>query len=260
METKILIRFDDICPTMDWTQWDKAAEVLEQYHIKPLLGVIPNCQDSELQIDSPREDFWEYILGLQKKGYVLAMHGSGHVYDSQKRGIVNTGHMSEFAGHSYETQSKKIERGKAALEYHGIYTDIFFAPAHSYDENTLKALAKNGFRYVSDGMSRKPFVREGIVCLPCRASGVPLIKGKGYYTAVFHAHEWVRSDKAQGYEALKDLCKNHTAEIVDFDTYRQQPMGNPYVQKISEKGFLIWCRNIKPVASKIKWAIKGKKG
>ena len=33
METKILIRFDDICPTMDWTQWDKAAEVLEQYHI-----------------------------------------------------------------------------------------------------------------------------------------------------------------------------------------------------------------------------------
>ena len=56
---KILIRFDDICPTMDYKQWNKAVEVLDKYHIKPLIGVIPDCKDPELSIESPREDFWE---------------------------------------------------------------------------------------------------------------------------------------------------------------------------------------------------------
>lgn len=259
MERKILVRFDDICPTMDWTQWDKAVSILEQFQIKPLLGVIPNCLDTELQIDPPREDFWQYLLRLQKKGYVLAMHGSEHLYDSCQRGLVNMGRVSEFAGHSYEVQKAKIQKGKEILESHGIYTDIFFAPSHSYDKNTLRALAVNGFRYVSDGMSEKPFVREGVICLPCRSSGVPRIKGNGYYTAVFHAHEWVRPDKAVGYEALKSLCRDYTAEIVDFDTYRDQPMGNPHVQSVIEKIFLVWRRKIKPVASKIKWKIKGSK-
>lgn len=258
METRILIRFDDICPTMDWKQWKKAVEVLEQYHVKPLLGVIPNCLDPELQINSPRKDFWEYLLNLQRKGYTLAMHGFEHLYDSAQRGIVNIGYMSEFAGHSYEVQYEKIKKGKKILESHGIYTNIFFAPAHSYDENTLKALAANGFRYISDGLSKKPFVREGIICIPCRSRGVPLIRGKKNYTAVFHTHEWVREDKVQGYQQLKDLCTSHYTEIVDFDTYKRQLIGNPFIQKLSEQSFLIWMRNIKPIMSKIKWSIKGK--
>lgn len=54
---KILVRFDDICPTMDWSQWNRAMKILKLYHVKPLIGVIPDCQDPDLLIDPPQRDF-----------------------------------------------------------------------------------------------------------------------------------------------------------------------------------------------------------
>ena len=33
MKSKILIRFDDICPTMDWKQWHKAMDVITKYGV-----------------------------------------------------------------------------------------------------------------------------------------------------------------------------------------------------------------------------------
>lgn len=243
----ILIRFDDICPTMDWNQWNRAVEVLERYHVKPLIGVIPDCQDPELQINEPYSDFWQYIKKLQCKGYTVAMHGYLHKYDSAKHGIVNVTPHSEFAGHTYEEQYQKIKRGKAYLECHGIFTDVFFAPAHSYDENTLKALAANGFKYVSDGASSKPFVREGVLCIPCRSGGCPKIEKKGYYTAVFHAHEWVRPEKAGGYIQLEKLCEEYSKDIVSFEEYCKRPEGNAILQKLNEKGYLFYEYTVKPV-------------
>lgn len=243
----ILIRFDDICPTMDWNQWNRAVKVLERYHVKPLIGVIPDCQDPELQINEPYSDFWQYIKKLQCKGYTVAMHGYLHKYDSAKHGIVNVTPHSEFAGHTYEEQYQKIKRGKAYLECHGIFTDVFFAPAHSYDENTLKALAANGFKYVSDGASSKPFVREGVLCIPCRSGGCPKIEKKGYYTAVFHAHEWVRPEKADGYIQLEKLCEEYSKDIVSFEEYCKRPEGNAILQKLNEKGSLFYEYTVKPV-------------
>ena len=49
-KTCILIRFDDICPTMNWEQWAKACALLDAYGKKPLIGVIPDCKDPDLQI------------------------------------------------------------------------------------------------------------------------------------------------------------------------------------------------------------------
>ena len=130
---KILVRFDDICPTMDWSQWNRAMKILKLYHVKPLIGVIPDCQDPDLLIDPPQRDFWDYLKSLQADGFAIAMHGYLHVYDTAVRGIVNDTFRSEFAGHSYEEQYEKIRKGKEILASHGIQTDIFFAPAHSYD-------------------------------------------------------------------------------------------------------------------------------
>ena len=50
---------------------------------------------------------------------------------------------------------EKIKKGKEILESHNVYTDVFFAPSHSYDDNTLRALSKCGFKYISDGYSKK---------------------------------------------------------------------------------------------------------
>ena len=109
---KILVRFDDICPTMDWNQWNRAMKILKLYHVKPLIGVIPDCQDPDLLIDLPRRDFWDYLKALQADGFAIAMHGYLHLYDTNAQGIVNGTSLSEFAGHSYEEQYEKIRKGK----------------------------------------------------------------------------------------------------------------------------------------------------
>lgn len=255
MKRKILVRFDDICPTMDFTQWERADKILRKYQIKPLLGVIPECKDPELHIEPEHKDFWEWIKNLQSQGYTLAMHGCYHLYRTKCRGIVNSGYNSEFAGLPFEEQYQLIIYGKKKLKEHGIDTDIFFAPAHSYDENTLKALAKAGFKYVSDGKSRKPYELHGIKCIPCRSVGCPRIYPIGNYTAVFHAHEWVRPDKARGYDLLEKLCRQYHSDIVDFHEYSRQSSGNLQIQRIDEKIYLGYQRNILPILSKVKHSI-----
>lgn len=252
---KILIRFDDICPTMNHVQFKRALDIMEKYNVKPLLGVIPDCKDPELQIDDYQEDFWNYIKNLENKGYKLAMHGYTHDYDSKCRGMVNHGYKSEFAGHSYTVQLKKIQNGKEILMRHGIKTNVFFAPAHSYDRNTLKALYQCGFRYMSDGFAIGPLIREGVLCIPCRSNGVPNIKKNGYYTAVFHAHEWVRENKAFEYNKLKLLCSKYQNDIVDFDTYNDRQPGNEIIYKIDEFAAVLFFRYIKPRLSYLKHKI-----
>lgn len=252
---KILIRFDDICPTMDYKQFNRAIEVVKRYNLTALLGVIPWCNDPELQIENVHDDFWDFMLELQNQGYKLAMHGYTHVYDSNHRGLVNVGYKSEFAGHTYKEQYKRIKEGKAELEKHGIITDVFFAPSHSYDNNTLRALKACGFKFISDGLSNQPIVRYGIQCIPCKSTGVPKIKNKGYFTAVFHPHEWVRPDKADGYNQLVELCDKYHSDIVSFNEYNDRIATNSIMRRANEWSYVRYQRYLRPVLSKIKHSI-----
>ena len=59
--TGILIRFDDIAPNMNWKMMDKCENLLNQYKIKPVLGVIPNNKDKDLLIYPKRDDFWNTV-------------------------------------------------------------------------------------------------------------------------------------------------------------------------------------------------------
>ena len=256
MRRKILIRFDDICPTMDWGQWERAVSVLEACDVKPLLGVIPDCRDPELFISEAREDFWQYIKSLQAKGYTVAMHGYQHVFDTKARGLVSARQASEFAGHTYKEQFEKLKSGRKILRSHGIETDIFFAPAHSYDLNTLKALGALGFKFISDGMSQTPIDRFGVACLPCRSGGVPRIGKCGYYTAVFHAHEWARPDKAEEYMKLKRLCRMYQSDIVSFDQYNDRKAGGGIVPRLDEWMYLKFLYGARPVLSEIRQKLK----
>ena len=126
----ILIRFDDICPTMDYSQFKKATDLLDKYNVHPLIGVIPECQDEELLIEEYHSDFWNYIKELEKKGYKIAMHGFNHVYDTKTRGNINCGFKSEFAGHSFIKQYEKIKnelKEKYSIEIDNI-EDVSIVP------------------------------------------------------------------------------------------------------------------------------------
>lgn len=252
IKRKILLRFDDICPTMDWEQWEIAKQMMDKAGVTALLGVVPDCTDPDLMIDAPRIDYWEYIKELQNQGYTIAMHGYHHQFEIKADGLVTKNKISEFAGLPYERQLEKIQKGKEILNSHGIATDVFFAPAHSYDDNTLRALAACGFKYVSDGLSSKPYMRQGIKLLPCRSGGIPRMEKKsGFVTAVIHAHEWVREDRQTEWKRFENLFKNYSEVIVPFKEFCQWQCGNVFAERLIERFYYYTKQYIVPIVYKL---------
>ena len=48
MAARYLIRFDDLCPSMNWTVWCEVESILQAAGIKPLLAVVPDNADPQL--------------------------------------------------------------------------------------------------------------------------------------------------------------------------------------------------------------------
>ncbi len=187
---RIAIRMDDITPGMDWKKFLRFKEILDDYGICPLIGVVPDNKDKKLMIDEPRADFWEYIKGLQQQGWVVAMHGLNHLYTTKNPGIFPIGGKSEFAGLSYIRQDEMIREGKRILSSNGIITDIFMAPSHSFDQNTLKALRRNGFYIITDGFGITPSRMDDMIFYPIsikRSSSLEDTRD-GIVTFVYHAN------------------------------------------------------------------------
>ncbi len=195
---KIAVRMDDIAPGMDWVKFGRFKALLDEYKIKPLIGVVPDNQDENLKrtheggtsCDNPvPEDFWGYIKKLQDDGWVIAMHGYQHVYTRKKGGLFPLNHFSEFAGLDYDRQFDMLVRGREIMESHGIGTDIFMPPAHSYDKNTLKALRKAGFCKITDGFGKEPYFWNEMCFYPISFRlDSDLKKKKGMTTMVVHTN------------------------------------------------------------------------
>lgn len=186
---KIALRMDDITADMNWDNFLRLKEIFDKHGIKPLLGVVPDCQDASLSCGEVRADFWEYLRQLQKEGWVLAQHGCYHQYTTKKGGIFPLNCFSEYAGVPFAEQRARIFHGKETLREKGIGTDIFMAPGHTFDRNTLRALKECGFSYMTDGFGRRPYMREGMVFLPIAAKKAACFgPGEGYTTLVLHAN------------------------------------------------------------------------
>ncbi|HET8715597.1 MAG TPA: DUF2334 domain-containing protein, partial [Holophagaceae bacterium] len=97
-DARYILRFDDICPTMNWEVWEAIEALLDRHGVKPILAVVPDNQDPKLQVDAPRADFWDRVRGWQAKGYTIALHGYQHRYINRNAGIMGLTHQSEFAG------------------------------------------------------------------------------------------------------------------------------------------------------------------
>ena len=179
------------------------------------------------------------------------MSPAKHVYEDKHRGVVSKGLNTEFAGLPYEKQLEKIRKGKDILLAHGINTNVFFAPSHSYDYNTLKALSACGFKYNDDGKSTKIIPRNGIQCVPCRSGGAFSLIPQSHKTFVFHAHEWTRQGKENGYNHLVSIGEKYQGSFVDFGEYVEDFIGNKCVQDIDEHFFLVWERFIYPYLLKL---------
>ncbi|SFC76568.1 DUF2334 domain-containing protein [Butyrivibrio sp. YAB3001] len=211
----ITIRMDDITPDMDFDKFERFKAILDKNGIRPLIGIVPDNKDSKLGIQTPREDFWEYVRNLQQNGWVIAMHGFNHVYKTDDPGVFPIGNKSEFAGLSYEKQDEMIREGKRLLKQRGIATDIFMAPSHSYDKNTLKALKKNGFYRITDGFGVRPYELDGMVFYPISISRSRSIASKkeGIVSFVYHINTMTDSD-FKAFEKLFDK-----ADVVSYEEF-----------------------------------------
>lgn len=171
--SRYLMRFDDINPEMDWERFFLVKKILEQYNIKSILGVVPNCKDKNLSVAKPFTKYYQYLRKYKAYGDIISQHGYQHIYDSKVRGKFGSSNNSEFAGHSLKNQYEKLMKGKNILKKHLIWDPVFMAPAHSFDKNTLLALRKLNFKTVLDGFSLYSYKENGIKFVP-QISSKPL--------------------------------------------------------------------------------------
>jgi Predicted deacetylase len=237
----ITFRMDDICPKMDYEKFLLFREIFCKYNVKPLLGVVPDNRDENLNRGEEILDFWMIIQQLRNAGWSIAQHGHTHVYTTTETGRFSLCEDSEFAGLPYAVQLQKIRLGRELLNSHGIETDIFMAPSHSLDENTLKALVDCSFHYITDGRSKRPYIYRDLTFIPCRHHQ---FKNKtGLVTICIHPN--TASDKT--FLALEAFIRQNREKIIDFSHTLSLPTMNYAQARIEERINIIFLKYIKPL-------------
>jgi predicted deacetylase len=207
-----LLRFDDLCPTMNWAIWEQVETALVEMEIRPLLAVVPDNQDPVLRVDEARSDFWDRVRGWQARGWAIGMHGYQHRYVTTSSGIVGLNPMSEFAGLPLEEQRAKLKLAMAVFDREGVRPSVWVAPGHSFDRVTVSAVRDIGIRIISDGLSgRAHSDRDGVVWVPqqlWRLRWMP----SGLWTVCCHHNAW-DSSRLRGFLQRLDSYRNRIGDV-----------------------------------------------
>ena len=193
MSATYLVRFDDICATMQWRIWNRIEEILRENEVAPLLSVVPDNRDERLMFESANERFWERVRTWQQWGWAIGMHGYQHRYVSADSGMVGVKRASEFAGLPLDEQRSKLEASVEIFRREGVQPGIWVAPGHTFDRNTLRALKSVGLTIISDGLFLSPRRDpDGMLWIPqqqWRFRRLPF----GLWTVCLHHNRWDNS-------------------------------------------------------------------
>lgn len=216
MRSKYLIRLDDACPTMSVEKWTRIEAILDNYNIRPMVGVVPHNEDEHLMCDEEDNDFWIKVKEWEAKGWSIALHGYNHCYISEAgmSGLNPFWKRSEFAGVSIEKQKEKIRMGVSILKEKGVNPKYFFAPSHTFDENTIEALrTESEIRIISDTIGRKPYKRKDFVYIPQIVGHCTELPVSGIWTFCLHPNAMTEAN----FEATEQFIKQHKNEFIGFD-------------------------------------------
>lgn len=206
-----LIRLDDASDHMNIANWDRIEQMLDANGIKPLVGVIPNNRDPMLLEFAEDPGFWAKASAWQVKGWRIALHGYDHVCSSNCAGMNPVHNRSEFAGLSLEEQRRKIRDGLENLHAHGLKPDVFFAPSHTFDENTLEALRlESDIRMISDTVANNCYCRNGFTFIPQQAGRVRKLPFK-VATVCLHPNFTTDAEFAE----IETFFSEHSKEFLD---------------------------------------------
>jgi len=194
MSATYIFRLDDITPSMDWDRFWALMQLFRRHGIKPLLGIVPDNRDPNLNRRNSHPRFWETMRDLVESDSIdIAQHGYQHILVHRpKAALLGPAvgirkEVSEFAGDTYTDQAFRISEGQKILRRQGLTARIWMAPNHSYDQNTLKALRDNGFTAVSDGVALFPFSSKGLRFVP-QTSWRPRWMPMGVHTICLHTN------------------------------------------------------------------------
>jgi predicted deacetylase len=171
MTAKYIIRLDDACPYLNIDNWYIIEQLLDKYKIKPIVAVIPDCQDESINLNNnPIPHFWELVRKWQNKGWIIGMHGYKHKYIYMRKktqSIVPIHKRTEFASLPYKVQAEKIKSAYKIFIDEGINPELWVAPAHTFDENTLRALYDlTEIRIISDAFAFNIFKYKKFIFIP----------------------------------------------------------------------------------------------
>jgi len=207
-----LLRFDDICPTMNWTVWDALEEELVARGLRPILAVVPDNRDAKLVAGPARADFWERVRQWQRRGWSIALHGHQHVYVNRNAGLLGLNRQSEFAGLARSEQERKLRQGLAIFQSHGVQADAWVAPSHSFDRTTVDLLIGLGVPVISDGLGSLPYREPGPVVWVPQQLWAFRPRPAGVWTVCSHINPWQAGDL----ERFRGDLERYAARITDL--------------------------------------------
>lgn len=117
-----------------------------------------------------------------------------------------------------ERPKEKIRAGVRILREHGIEPEIFFAPAHTFDENTLIALKEESdIRIISDTIANDVYFENGFYFIPQQSGRVRKLPFK---TVTFCYHPNMMKDG--DFEGLKSFISQYSGFLINRERLRLQ--------------------------------------
>jgi predicted deacetylase len=233
MMGRYLIRLDDACPTQDRSRWLQMEALLDSHGLRPIVAIIPDNQDVKLMPSPPDDGFWQRARSWQRRGWAIAQHGYRHLYETTSAGIVPINRRSEFAGLPFEVQSHRIAEGYRLLRAQGLDPQLWVAPAHSFDHQTLRALqATTPIRTISDGIALAAFQYAGFRWLPQQLWAFKR-RPFGLWTICLHPNTM----SEQAIEALGKSIEQHRDSFIDVSEALRGVRPRRLVDRVAEHAF-----------------------
>lgn len=172
---------------MDGRRWQQFEDLFERTGARPLVAVVPDNRDPNLECGRPDPMFWDKVRSWQAKGWTIAMHGYQHLmHHTDAEMVLPFYRRSEFAGLGYDAQAEKIRRSWELFVGQGIEPTVWIAPAHCFDRLTLEAIRnETPIRIVSDGIARDQYFEDGFYWVPQQLWN-PTEKSSGLWTICLH--------------------------------------------------------------------------
>lgn len=216
-----LIRLDDAAENRKIDNWNKIEDLLDKYEIKPLVGVIPHNEDTQLLKFEKDCDFWRKVKNWQEKKWTICMHGYNHVYSTKNGGVNPINERSEFAGNTLEMQEEKINKANEIFQNNKIHAEVFFAPSHTFDLNTIQALMDNtDIKIISDTIANDIYYENGMYFIPQQSGKARKLPFK-ITTFCYHPNEMTNND----FEYLEKFIinnKDKIGKLSDIELYKRK--------------------------------------